>query len=127
MTPGQARTNLTDALSAIEGASVHRGLPDRVSPPALVLEPADPWIDTTSEPTPNTAAFRFTVRVIAGVGTASGAESALDVLLASTITALVDAPSQWSIETVSAPGVVTIGGAGFLSADIVVSAPFPLA
>ncbi|MFD6091316.1 hypothetical protein ACFWGN_04250 [Oerskovia sp. NPDC060338] len=127
MTPGEARLNLAAALGDIEGASVHPGLPDRFTPPALVVEPADPWIDTTNESTPNTAAFRFKVRVIAGVGTPAGAESALDILLAATITALLDSPSQWSVETVSAPGVVTIGEAGFLSADITVSAPFPLA
>lgn len=127
MTPGEARLNLTAALGDIEGASVHPGLPDRVTPPALVVEPADPWIDTTGEPTPDTGMFRFKVRVVAGVGTASGAEADLDDLLADTLAALLTSPSRWSVETVSAPGVVTVAESPFLSADIVVSAPFPLA
>lgn len=126
MTPGEARLDLKAALGDIEGAPVHPGLPDRSTLPALVVEPADPWIDTTDQPTPETGTFRFKVRVIAGTGTPSGAESSLDDLLGATIAALLSATSQWSVETVSAPGVVTIGEVGYLSADIVASAPFPL-
>lgn len=126
MTPGEARLNLVAALvDVFADVSVHPGVPDRFNAPALVVEPADPWITAPDAGLPaNAGMFRFNVRVIAEQGTPSGAEGALDDLLAATIAALVASDAEWSIETVSAPGVVTIAEAPYLSADIVVSAPF---
>lgn len=126
MTPGEARTNLVAALGEIEDVDVFPGLPDRATPPFLVLEPDDPWLDATTQPTPGTASFRFKVRVLVGRGTAEGAEDALDKLLADTIAAVESSVSEWSIGTVSAPGLVTYADQAHLSADITVSAPFAL-
>ena len=125
MTPGGARADLMAALGTIPGATVHPRLPDRFTPPAIVLTPADPWLDTTADGLPwQAATFRFNVRVVAGIGTTEATQDRLDDTLADVLAAVYATTAEWSVETVSAPGtLVTDGGQQYAYADVTVSAP----
>lgn len=129
MTPAEARGNLAAALKAQPAPvsiTVHTRQPSRITPPCVVLLPADPWIDTQGLPY-GSAMFRFTAQVLVPVGQSLEAVAdLLDGLVASVIGAALSAPGEWQLDNVSAPDITTLYDNPYPYADVNLSAPFTL-
>lgn len=129
MTPAEARRNLATALKALPapvGVKVHPRQPSRVTPPCVIVTPADPWIDTQDLPY-GSAMFRFTAQVLVPTGQSLEAVAdELDALVASVIAAALSAPGEWQLDNVSAPDITTLYDQPYPYADVNLSAPFTL-
>lgn len=129
MTPAEARRNLATALKAQPAPvsiTVHPRQPSRVTPPCVIVTPADPWIDTQDLPY-GTAMFRFTAQVLVPTGQSLEAVAdQLDGLVASVIRAALSAPGEWQLDNVSAPDITTLYDNPYPYADVNLSAPFTL-
>lgn len=128
MTPAQARADLAAALADVPDVQVFDRLPDRWTPPALVLDPAEPWIVTTDPEVPwRSGVFRFVVQVVGQHGTPEAGPSRVEDVLTDVLAALYASPSEWSVETVGKPGTLVVEGLGaFPCVEVTVSAPLSL-
>ncbi|MEV0890312.1 hypothetical protein [Promicromonospora sp. NPDC050262] len=132
MTPAEARANLAAALDGLtigepeQPVTVHPRQPSRVTPPCVILTPADPWMDTTEDLPYGAAWFRYTAQVIVPNGTLEAVSDDLDSLVGSVILAALSAPGEWHMDSVSAPDPTLINDQPYLSADVALSAPFTL-
>lgn len=128
-TPAEARQNLAAALKAQPApvsVEVHRRQPSRVTPPCVILKPADPWIDTQGLPY-GAAMYRFTAQVLVPNGQSlETVADQLDALVASVIGAALSAPGEWQLDDVSAPDITTLYDQPYPYADVNLSAPFTL-
>lgn len=129
MTPAEARENLVTALKAQPApvvVPVYPRQPSRVTPPCVVVTPADPWIDTEDLPY-GQAMYRFTAQVLVPNGQVQEVVSEqLDGLVASVVRAALSAPGEWQLDNVSAPDISTLYDQPYPHADVNLSAPFPL-
>lgn len=131
MTPAEARTNLAATLKTELPddvkvlAPVYLRQPSRVTPPCVILAPADPWIDTQGLPY-GSAWYRYTGRAIVPNGTLEAIADDLDELVGSVIAVALSAPGEWHLDNVSAPDIVILNDQPYQFADIALSAPFTL-
>ena len=129
MTPAEARADLAAAFKAMPvpvSAPVYPRQTSRVAPPCVVLEPADPWIQTSPDTPYGQAEFRYIAQVIAPSGTVEHVADMLDALVEEVISSALSAPGEWHLESVSRPDYIPLNGQSYLSADVELSAPFIL-
>ncbi len=129
MTPAEARANLAAVLAPLApDVQVHERTPDRWTPPALALVPADPWIVTTDEDmTWQSGEWRFVVQLVGRSGTPNAGSKSLEDHLADVLTALYASGSEWTVEQVAKPGVLPVGdNSTFPAVEITVAAPLPI-
>lgn len=129
MTPAEARADLAAALRTEDGVPVYERLPDRWTPPLVVLEPASPWITADDPEIPYGAGVvRFTVRIIGETGTPTEGASKVEDTLAHVLSRVFASPSEWGVENVDAPGTYVVNETvgGFPAVELTVSAPLSL-
>lgn len=100
-----AREQLKTTLSTITGVSVHDTLPEKVAPPAVVVLPDEPYIDTAADQLPYGYGWaRFQVALIVGKGTTPKQYTDLDDLIGQALEALYgDDSVDWTTQTVDEP------------------------
>ena len=91
-----------------EALVVHDVPPDAWYPPALFLEPSDPWWSMNAKLPTRMAEVRWDVLVVAGAGTQEAMTPALEALGEQVLDAVMDSPHGWTVETVSAPLLLTL-------------------
>jgi len=99
-------------LLATVGVTVYDYVPNRVVPPAVVLQPAGTWIEPGE--TFCDVEISFDVIAVASPVTNETATAELDQLVMD----VLDAIDTWEINGVSAPDALTSGGTEYLSAAI---------
>lgn len=107
----QVRQNITDVLETTD-ANVYWYVPEVVMPPAIVLVPADPYLEIM---TPNRFWAGFVVSFVVGIQDNQAALNNLEALIQNALEVI---PSGWQIGTVSRPQILNLGQAELLSADL---------
>lgn len=101
---------------------VYGHLPERVTPPVVLLEPSDPYVTDEPEQVP-AGCFQVAYDLLVTGPTARAEKQTrdLDELIQQVLAAL-DAPgSQWGVSTVAQPFVLTVGSASYLATRITVT------
>ena len=116
-----ARAALAAALTPKVGA-VYTTLPSRFTPPAVLLEPDDPYITTAGRP------FRYgdlhqQVTVIVRPGDNVAQLRALESVVENALDAIHAAGNDWTVQSVSAPFDLQVGQAVYLAARLAVTLP----
>ena len=111
---GTLATALTTAL-----ASVYTSVPETVIPPAVVIVPDSPYLETTTIGK-NVTRVKINMTVSAAVAYNSNA-GALDQLEVLIITLIGLMPVGYEVGDVSRPTIISVGATNLLSADLSVS------
>lgn len=120
----------TDDLAAAIGAVSYNGtpvpvygsLPDRLTPPAIVADYGQPWIDNAEGLPHGVYSVNLNVRVVAGSGLTSAVYARL-VKLTETVIARLQDDQTWTVGQVGAPFPLAIReGVTYLAADVPVAA-----
>lgn len=82
--------------------------PSAVMPPALMLEPADPWWSMNERLPAHMAQARWDVLVVAAKGTQEAMTAALEALADQVLDAVLGSPHGWTVEAVSGPLNLTL-------------------
>ncbi|GAA4627272.1 hypothetical protein [Cellulomonas oligotrophica] len=96
---------------------VHDVLPERFTPPALLLQPDDPWITTEGRPT-GIGDVAFDVVLIAGRATSTVQVEELEALLEQAIDALAAPEHDWVLGATSAPFDLQLAAGTFLAVRV---------
>ena len=117
MTIQAARSGLASAVADAVGFGVHEYLPSRLAPPAGFVIPGGPYLE------PGIAFGHFLVRfechlAFQGVNNES-ASTGLDSTIEDAVVGVINA--GWSVESVSEPFEVTLGGTAFLVVQLQVT------
>jgi hypothetical protein len=118
LTDVRARAAAALAPATDGDPNVHTGYVDAAEPPALILNYEDPWIQ------PMTACLLECRLEVICVGSRVEPEpglEALEALVTYTLTRMGEDVHSWSLQTVQAPRVFTIGGVPLLGARIAYS------
>lgn len=101
-------------------------LPDRLNPPALLLEPSDPYLMDASEKY-GYACFEvsYAIFVVGRRGTSSVQTSALDEHIQAVLAAVANS-STWDLGDVAQPYALQWADAAYLATRITVTTPFRL-
>lgn len=91
--------------------------PDRITPPAVLVEARDPWLTTEDAPFGH-ASVHYQVTVITRPGTNPAAITALQDATQAALTLLLDSSHDWVPDKVSAPFTLAVGDAAYLAARI---------
>ncbi|WP_372593564.1 hypothetical protein [Actinotalea sp.] len=112
-----------DALAAALAGlgTVHAVMPSRLTPPAVVLEQADPWVTTADQPN-RFGLMRYQVTLTVRPGANPDQEQALTDMVEDALDALAG-PHDWTVQQVSAPLNLQVGEAVYLAARLDVTAP----
>ncbi len=113
-----ARASLAAAMAPV--GQVCDVLPDRITPPVVLLVPNDPWITTDDRPS-RVADVHYTVVLIPRSGVNDAQENALTDLLEAALDAVEDAAHSWRLENVTAPYDLTVNGATYLAVKLTVT------
>ena len=120
----------TDDLAAAIGAVSYNGtpvpvygsLPDRLSPPAIVADYGEPWIDNAEGIPHGVYVVNLTARIVGGSGLTSAVYARLVKLTEVVIARLQDNP-VWEVGQVGAPFPLAIReGVTYLAVDVPVTA-----
>ena len=112
------RGTLATAL-ATTLASVYTSVPETVIPPAVVIVPDSPYLETTTIGK-NVTRVKINMTVSAAVAYNSNA-GALDQLEVLIITLIGLMPVGYEVGDVSRPTIISVGATNLLSADLSVS------
>ena len=97
--------------------------PDAWYPPALFLEPSEPWWSMNDRLPARMAQVRWDVLVVAGTGTQEAMTPVLEALGEQVLDAVMDSPHGWTVETVSAPLLLTFAQDTYAGLRITVVIP----
>jgi hypothetical protein len=112
------RTDLCTALAGV-AASVYPVAPEAVIPPACVIIPDSPWLESVLI---NGAVTKVKVNFVVTAAVANNSNSgALDQLEALIISILGAMPSGYVVGDVQRPSIVSVGASNLLVADLSVS------
>jgi len=112
------RNDLATALAGV-AASVYPVAPEAVIPPACVIIPDSPWLESTLI---NGAVTKVKVNFVVTAAVANNSNSgALDQLEALIISILGAMPSGYVVGDVQRPSIVSVGASNLLVADLSVS------
>lgn len=113
-TLAELRTGAAELITAA-GVSAYGHVPERVTPPAAVVLPDEPYLSGEGVTMCGTFRARYRAVVLGGRGTNATAADELDRLITVVVQALDD---PFEIKTVSEPAEVELNGAGYLGAVV---------
>ena len=117
----EVRGELATALESI-GATVYSFVPEAVIPPACVIIPDSPYLESTLI---NSAVTKVKVNFIVTAAVANNSNSgALDQLEALIVSILGAMPTGYVVGDVQRPSIVSVGASNLLVADLSVSTYF---
>ena len=122
MNLAELRADLVQVLTDGGLDHVFGHLPERVSPPVVLVEPADPYLTDEPDEVPS-GRFQvgYDLLVVGRNGRSAEQTRQLDALIQDVLDAL-DAPgSRWGAATVDRPFTLTVGSASYLSTRITVT------
>lgn len=117
------RQEIADAVGdGLESLGVHVDqvypfVPEAIQAPAVVVQPADPYLSDEGQPF-GFYLVRFTVSLVAEVATNQVVTEALDQMVYQTVVALAD---SWAIDQVGEPYAFRANENMHLAADITIS------
>ena len=114
------RAELKDELAAAGFENVYSYLPERFSPPALLVSASDNYV--VEGLTTCLMKVSLTVTAIAGVATNVNETDSLDDM----IEGVIMATGEWFIDRVSAPFVLEANNANYLASKITLSQEFTI-
>lgn len=120
-----ARAQLAAALDGAAGTVLEK-MPDRITPPAVLLKPADPWITKPDDVPYRLGLVHYELTVIVPTGTATSEDDALTAATQAVLQAVVESPGDWALGQVSAPIDLGLSGVVYPAVKITVSIPAPL-
>ena len=101
---------------------VYDTLPDALTPPAIVVDYGQPWIDNAEGYPHGVYVAQLTARIAAGVGLKSAVYARIVALTETVIARLQDDPT-WTVGQVGAPFPLAIReGVTYLAVDVPVTA-----
>lgn len=108
-----ARDDLKAALAPL--GEVFGQMPARFTPPAVLLQPDDPWV-TVEDLTPfRSGDVHYRVVIIARHGDNPAQDNTITTLAEQALDAIHDSAHQWTVTQVVAPYDLAIGEALFLA------------
>lgn len=108
-------TSRTDLGAALEAAGLRVSYdPGLVTPPAVLVAPADPWVSPSHLAT-RSRALRWRLVTVAGRVDTTVTLADLEALVVQVLLAVGDLDG-WGTPTYDAPGTVDLGGAQYLAA-----------
>lgn len=113
---GEARTALA-AMLAGNGFTVTEFVPERITPPLVVLEPSGDWV--TNGETFGSYRVGFEATLIVQTASNQVVSSKLDELVDEVLVKVADAPGFYA-SAVSAPSLLSVQNAEFLSTTITI-------
>lgn len=113
------RHAVRDAIAGGTAVAVHDHLPTQVTPPCIIVVPADPYLGAGETFTDGEVALAFDVWAVAATGDNDFVSDALDGMLEDVLAAAGDA--GYGLGDVAAPSTVTVNGSVFLAARVPVS------
>ena len=121
-TPTSIKVNVRDVLAtALSGvaASVYASVPEAVSPPACMIIPGAPYLESTLiRGSVTKVKINFTVTAAVAYNSNAGALDNLEQLIISIIGAM---PSGYVVGNVDRPAITSVGASNLLVADLDVS------
>jgi hypothetical protein len=111
------RGALATALAGVE-ASVYSSVPETVIPPAVVIVPSSPYLESTLIGSSIKVKINFDVTAAVAYNNNAGALDNLEQLVISILGAM---PSGYVVGDVSRPSITSVGASTLLSADLSVS------
>ena len=121
-TPTSIKVNVRDVLaSALSGvaASVYASVPEAVIPPACIVIPGTPYLESTLiNGSVTKVKINFTVTAAVAYNNNAGALDNLEKLSLQILAAI---PSGYIVGDVSRPSIIALGSSNFLTSDIDVS------
>jgi hypothetical protein len=121
-TPTSIKVNVRDVLaSALSGvaASVYSSVPETIIPPACVIIPAAPYLESTLiSGSVTKVKINFTVTAAVAYNSNAGALDNLEQLIISILGAM---PSGYVVGNVDRPAITSVGASNLLVADLDVS------
>lgn len=111
-----ARQEIATVLAGTD--PVHVFIPDRITPPAVLVTPGTPYLAQENQPI-GTLTGRFDVWLVTGAGTNETVTEALDAAIEARADALHAA--GFGVEEIGQPFLYTVQGAQFLTAIITVT------
>lgn len=115
------RDGLKAALAPL--GEVFAVLPERITPPAVLLQPDDPWVTTGDGLPYRTGLVHYRVVLIVRPGVNDAQENAVTSMVEDALDALHESGSDWTVSAVVAPYDLAIGQATFLAARLTVTCP----
>jgi hypothetical protein len=121
-TPTSIKVNVRDVLaSALSGvaASVYSSVPEAVIPPACMIIPGAPYLESTLiSGSVTKVKINFTVTAAVAYNSNAGALDNLEQLIISILGAM---PSGYVVGNVDRPAITSVGASNLLVADLDVS------
>ena len=121
-TPTSIKVNVRDVLaSALSGvaASVYASVPEAVIPPACIVIPGAPYLESTLiSGSVTKVKINFTVTAAVAYNSNAGALDNLEQLIISILGAM---PSGYVVGNVDRPAITSVGASNLLVADLDVS------
>ena len=121
-TPTSIKVNVRDVLaSALSGvtASVYASVPEAVIPPACIVIPGAPYLESTLiNGSVTKVKINFTVTAAVAYNSNAGALDNLEQLIISILGAM---PSGYVVGNVDRPAITSVGASNLLVADLDVS------
>lgn len=121
-TPTSIKVNVRDVLqTALSGvaASVYSSVPEAIIPPACVIIPGAPYLESTLINGSTTKVkINFTVTAAVAYNSNAGALDNLEQLIISILGAM---PSGYVVGNVDRPAITSVGASNLLVADLDVS------
>ncbi len=121
-TPTSIKVNVRDVLaSALTGvaASVYSSVPEAVIPPACIIIPGAPYLESTLiNGSVTKVKINFTVTAAVAYNSNAGALDNLEQLIISILGAM---PSGYVVGNVDRPAITSVGASNLLVADLDVS------
>ena len=121
-TPTSIKVNVRDVLaSALSGvaASVYSSVPEAVIPPACIIIPGTPYLESTLiNGSVTKVKINFTVTAAVAYNSNAGALDNLEQLIISILGAM---PSGYVVGNVDRPAITSVGASNLLVADLNVS------
>ena len=121
-TPTSIKVNVRDVLaSALSGvaASVYASVPEAVIPPACMIIPGAPYLESTLiSGSVTKVKINFTVTAAVAYNSNAGALDNLEQLIISILGAM---PSGYVVGNVDRPAITSVGASNLLVADLDVS------
>jgi hypothetical protein len=111
------RGTLATALSGVE-ASVYPSVPETVIPPAVVIIPSAPYLESVLIGSSIKVKINFDVTAAVAYNNNAGALDNLEQLIISILGAM---PSGYVVGDVTRPSITSVGASTLLSADLSVS------
>ena len=111
------RAPLAAALAGIT-ASVYESVPEAVIPPATIIVPGTPYLETTLISSSIQLKVNFTISAAVAYNNNAGALDNLEKLVIQILAAI---PSGYIVGDVSRPSIVALGSSNLLISDIDVS------